>query len=309
MLRLIAARLRTEGLEAQGGCHAPHPPGHLPGSPDAKAPDEAGAVRIPHPGRVDGLPFELRGRHLEGPRAPRGGCRDRRPFGAMRHYDHRHARLDLLPRKPGLVRQDPEFVVVHDQEKGARQARDQLLAREPRHLLARVVNEGQVQLPALPRVARHRFRVVGRNDHERRAHGNRVQREVAGARHGSRVERRDLVLLLVRRNEERCREDVVVQDEAGDVHALDRQPVPVLGRVVARGREKQRPLPEEREAVSDVRSAAAGDPPHGVDEERDGEAGQPVRDEVVHEPPGKPHQIVERHGTGDDDPPGGGAQR
>src|SRR5206468_10819222 len=53
------------------------------------------------------------------------------------------------------------------------------------------------------------------------------------------------------------------------------------------------------EAVGDVGSAAAGYAPHLVHQEGDRQPRQAVRDQVLDEPPGEPHEVVERHGSGD----------
>ena len=128
-----------------------------------------------------------------------------------------------------------------------------------------------------------------------------MERKVPRPRHGAGVERGDLILIPVRRNEEGRGEDVLVEAQAGHVHAVAGQPIPVFGRVGARRREEERPFAQEREAPGDVRSAAARHAPHGIHEEGNRQAGHLVRDQVLDEVSGKRHQVVEGDGPGDHD--------
>src|SRR5512141_1484273 len=195
VIGLVTLRLRSQGLEDERCGDASDPAGHLPGRADSDAPHEPGAIRVADSRRIDRGPNESRRRHVVA--FPTARSRDRygRTVRTVRGDENRKALLELLARELRLLLQDAELVVVADEKQRSVGTREKIFAGEPCDLLARVVHEGNAELAALDRVARHGVGIVRRDHDQGDVRRRRVaEGEIARSRHRTGVEGSELVL-------------------------------------------------------------------------------------------------------------------
>jgi len=124
--------------------------------------------------------------------------------------------------------------------------------------------------------------------------GKRDEVDLAVLAHRARVERADLIPVLIGGADETRR---VVQYRLPDrrgAYAVVLQPSPVVPEVRADRADKQRPQTEHAEAVRDVGRDAAAPDGQVVHEERQRDLVQLVRDELLSELTRKRHQVVSR---------------
>ncbi|BCB84003.1 hypothetical protein Psuf_013160 [Phytohabitans suffuscus] len=210
----------------------------------------------------------------------------------------------LVAGEAGLALQQRLLVVVGEQVGRAVDELAEVAAVHAGHLLGDVRDERVATLAALLRVADHRVRVVGADQHEVEAAdalGDRRQLDVAGLAHRAGVERGDLAQVVVGG-----------ADEAGgvrhlaDVHrlavdAVPLQPRAVVGEVGTHRAQEQRAQAELGHAERDVGGDATSPHDQVVDQERQGDLVQLIGDELVGEPTGETHEMVggDRAGNGD----------
>jgi hypothetical protein len=145
-----------------------------------------------------------------------------------------------------------------------------VLAVHPGELLRRVGHERVAALPALGRVADHRLRVVGADQHEVEAAQplrHRGQLDVAGLAHRAGVERGDLAHVGVGGADEAGGVRHLADVHRVAVHAVPLQPGAVVGEVGADRAEQHRAQPELGHAEGDVRRHPATAQHQVVDEE------------------------------------------
>jgi hypothetical protein len=133
------------------------------------------------------------------------------------------------------------------------------------------------------------------------AGGDRCQLDVAGLGHGARVERGDLVQVVVGGADEARRVRHLADVHRGAVHPVALEPGTVVGEVGADRAHQDRVQAELAHPEGDVRRDAAAADDQVVDEERQRHLVQLVGDERLRELAREVHQVVggDRAGNGD----------
>jgi hypothetical protein len=176
----------------------------------------------------------------------------------------------------------------------------QLVSREPRTLLAGIEDVADAERAALIGILHHGAGIVGRHDRQI-AVADAAERELAGVGHRARVERRDLVVVLVGAAEEGRRELAGHLHDVRGVDAGRLEPAPIFAEVLAGRRHEKGALAEQGQGVRDVRRAAAAPLVHRVHEEAQADAVDVLRQQVLGEPAGKRHQVIEGNRSGNNE--------
>ena len=214
------------------------------------------------------------------------------------HLDLAH-HLGLRP--AGLLQQQVPFVVVGEQVCRAVDQLADLLAGQPGQLLRRVGGEGQAERAALLGVQEHRVGVVGADDHQIRCAPSRYdigQLDVAGLRHRTGVEGRDLGHVLVRGADESGGVGGVRHQHAVAVHAVAGEPAPVVVEVLAYRADERRVPAEDADGVGHVSRDAAAVDDQIVHQEAQRHLLQVFGQQLLGELARKPHEMVGRDRSG-----------
>src|SRR5688572_2817162 len=189
LVERIRVTRAAEVLQRVGGGDAPELRAHAEGRPLGEPLHEAAAERVADAGRVDDA---MRRHGLDVGARP--AMVQRAPLFAARDHQQLRRLENTVFAQAGLLPNELEFIVVADDHLGADDAIAQLVAAHPRALLAGIEDVGDLQRAALLRVLRHRGRIVRRDDDQADAF-DRPERQLGGMRHGSGIERRDLIVL------------------------------------------------------------------------------------------------------------------
>src|SRR5262249_15817440 len=160
--------------------------------------------------------------------------RDDRPVLASRDQKRADLRQEVGLGEAGLLRQELVFVIVADEKSRTGQPLAELIARHARALLAWIEDERDPHRAPLVRVPNHGGGIVRRNDREL-AIGHIAERQLSSIRHGTGVERRDLIVVLVGAAEERRGELARYLLHLRRVDADGIQPGAVLAEILAGG--------------------------------------------------------------------------
>ena len=230
------------------------------------------------------------------PSAPLGG----RAFGGRKQI---FASADAFGNRvfveARLLARELPFVFVHDVDRGALERGQQIVFVEDREALPRIddrLHPGRLQVAS---VVDHGLATVWRNDADRKVLAHVGDLRLMGAIHGTRMERDDLVVARVGRNEARGRVLVLDHTEMIPAHAALIHPIRVRAKVRPDRREKNRVDPEAAEVVRDIRAGPAVLLHHRGNVEGHVQLLKFVGDEVVLEMIFEAHNVIDGDGSGD----------
>jgi hypothetical protein len=219
--------------------------------------------------------------------------------GTERCHPDGHVVEDLLGSPARLLLDEGRLVLVGEEERGAFDKMLHLRTVEPGELPGGVRGEIDPEVPALRCEAQHRLGVRRADQHQVGLAGEVVEPQVAVLGHRAGVERGDLVPDLVGRGDEtRGVPERGLTHPAG-VNTVAFQPGPVLGEVRARAANQQRAQTQTAETERDIGRHPAAPDLQLVDEERQGNLVQLVRDQLIVELAGELHQVIGGDRPGD----------
>src|SRR5882672_4275906 len=212
-------------------------------------------------------------------------------FGASRENQRLEPGREVFELASGTLLEHPAFVVVDRQVARPLDESEQLLARKHRHSLARVEHEWDAQVRKLARVLQHPFLSVGRDD---RKAGSQLPRDLVFVRlmHRAGMDRRDLVVVQVRRDECLGGERTGYLAHAFEVDAEALEPLEIQQRIVSHRAHDQGFRTQALQVVGDIaRTAAELTSEHG-NEKRDVEDVDLLGKDVLAEAAREHHDVV-----------------
>ncbi len=294
LVLLGADRLEHVGREHRADLGAP-----LVAEPAGQADEEAGPERVADAGGVD--PLDVAGdRHVD--RVLALGA-DVGAVLAAGDDPGGDPVVDLGLAPSGLGLGEVRLVLVGEEVVGAVDELADERAVGEGELLRGVGDERDAAAAALLGVAQHRLGVVGADEHEVEVPlgVDRAELDHPGLGHRPGVEGGDLGHRVVGGADEargvpRLRDVHVVGDDA-----VAGQPAAVVGEVLARGADEDRPRAEHRHPEADVARDTAAADLEGVGEEAHRDLVELLDDEGVREGTPEGHEVVGRDGPGDGD--------
>jgi len=262
------------------------------------ASEETGTERISHTGRV-GLALLFRNANENGVAA---APLDASAIGAKGDDANIHHGGEVSGRPAGLLFDQRRLVLVREQVLRSLDQGLDVVTVHPGELLGRVSGEGIPAEAAFVGVTAHSLRIVRPDQHHIRAPDlidDGFQLDVARFGHGTGIERRDLVLLGVRRAHEPCRVVRVRHVHTARIDAMTLQPRLVVGEVRTDGTDEYRAETQAPHTEGDVGRDATSSDLQFLHEERQRDFVDLVGHQRVRELPGEAHQVVGCNGSGD----------
>jgi hypothetical protein len=194
-----------------------------------------------------------------------------------------------------------QLVVVADHHPRAVGAVHHVLGLHHRHLMRRVEYEPNATVATLADQPLHGARVVRSDDHRLDIRRTVIEAEHRRFPHRPAVVPGELVVVHVGGGESRRAHLTVEQAQSTTVDTSRREPVPILGRVVARSGQDPRWITQEREVVGVVAGDSSLALLQVVDQEAQVEDVRLVEKDVVFESPLEGEDVVVRDRTGTQD--------
>ncbi len=163
----------------------------------------------------------------------------------------------------GLLLNHPKLIIVDDEHLRPLNTLYQLGWREPGDLLTGIVDVRYAQLLTLAGIPDHSNWIVWRDDSDLNRLGVVIFKgETAGFSHGPCVKAGDLVIILVRADEEGSGELIGELQYPRGIHTLIAQPGDVFWRILAHRGHQQRALAKQGQVVGNVAAAPTSLAPH-----------------------------------------------